>query len=148
MKQASERRSEQRLRYRWPVRFAGDAHQAPAPGQIIDISSGGMGLLCRADESCPQLGQPIRASFGVPHFDSEGSFDTVLFNRMGRVCRVADVDRSIRFIALQFGEPLFFKPGEQNISETEIRERLKAKAKSIVESRAKADAEAKARRYA
>lgn len=148
MEQAGERRAEQRLRYRWPVRFAGDAKEKPFPGQIVDVSSGGIALLCRGDESCPHLDQPIRASFGVPHFDSEESFDTVLFNRMGRVCRVEDVGRSVRRIAIQFGEPLFFRPGEQGISESDVRQRLKAKVKSIAETRAKVEAEAKARKEA
>ena len=147
MERSSERRAEQRLRYRWPVRFAKNIKEKPLPGQIVDVSSRGMALLCHANKSCPQPDQLVTANFGVPRFDSHDSFDTVLFNRIGRVCRVDDLSNRVRRVAIQFAEPLFFKPGEQNISESDAQQRLEARSQSIAKAKekAKAYAEAKAR---
>ncbi len=49
------------------------------------------------------------------------------FTRIGRVCRVEEVDRFVRRVAIQFAEPLPFKPGEQAgvKSESELEEKLK-----------------------
>ena len=137
MEKVEERRAEQRLRYRWPVRFTTDVKGKPFQGRIVDVSSGGMALLCRADENCPHPDQPVRTNFGVPHFGLEESFDTVFFKRIGRVCRVDNLSSSVRRVAIRFAEPLFFKPGEQNISESDAQQRLEAKSKSIVEVEAR-----------
>lgn len=98
---------------------------------MVDISSKGMALLYHADDNCPQPDQFITTNFGVPFFDSEDSFDTVFFNRIGRVCRVDKLTSKVNRIAVQFAEPLFFKPGEQNITDSDIKKRLEAKAMSI-----------------
>jgi hypothetical protein len=131
----NEKRAEQRLRYRWPVRFAVRAGQKPLSGQAVDITSRGMAFLYHPGENCPRPDQLITANFSVPHFNAHGSFDTVFFNRVGRVCRVD------------------FKPGEQNRSYPDAQQRLEAKARSVIEGRQKtgtrdealAEAEHKAR---
>ena len=99
---------------------------------MVDVSSKGMALLYHADENCPKQDQFITTNFGVPYFDSEDSFDTVFFNRTGRVCRVDNLTSKVNRIAIQFAEPLFFKPGEQNISDSDVKLRLEAKTRSIV----------------
>jgi hypothetical protein len=129
----SSRRAEQRLRYRWPVRFTTNLKQKqPFSGQLVDVCSQGMALLFHADKNCPRPEQLVTAGFGVPYFDSHGSFDTVFFNRVGRVCRVDNLNRRVNRVAVQFAEPLFFRPGEQNINEADAQQRLKAKARSVV----------------
>lgn len=129
----SSRRAEQRLRYRWPVRFTTNAEQKqPFSGQLVDVSSRGMALLFHADKSCPRPDQLVTADFGVPYFDSHGSFDTVFFSRVGRVCRVDNLSSRVNRVAVQFAEPLFFKPGEQKISEADAQQRLEAKARSVI----------------
>ncbi len=135
MEKADERRAEQRLRYRWPVRFAGKTGEKPLSGQMFDLSSQGMALLFHANESCPRPDDSITTNFGVPHFDSQGSFDTAFFNRVGRVCRVDNLNSRVNRIAVQFAEPLFFKPGEQDISESDAQQRLEAAAQSVVNAR-------------
>jgi hypothetical protein len=131
----SLRRAEPRLRYRWPVRFTtGPKQKQPFSGQLVDVSSRGMALLFHADETCPHLDQLVTADFGVPYFDSHGSFDTVFFNRVGRVCRVDKLSSRVNRVAVQFAEPLFFKPGEQNISEADAQQRLEAKARSVIQA--------------
>ena len=138
MEKADERRAEQRLSYRWPVRFAGDPRQKPLSGQMFDLSSKGMAMLFHASEDCPRPDQSITANFGVPHFDAHGSFDTAFFNRVGRVCRIDKLTSRVNRIAVQFAEPLFFKPGEQDITESDAQLRLRAKARSIVNAKGKA----------
>lgn len=130
--QNSSRRAEQRLHYRWPVRFTiNPEQQQPFSGQLVDVSSRGMAMLFHADKSCPRLGQSVTADFGVPYFDSHDSFDTVLFRRAGLVCRVDNLNSRVNRVALQFADPLFFKPGEQNISDTDAQQRLEAKFRSV-----------------
>jgi len=126
------------LTYRWPVRFAGDPGQKSLSGQMFDLSSKGMAMLFHANEDCPRPDQSITANFGVPHFDAHGSFDTAFFNRVGRVCRVDKLTSRVNRVAVQFAEPLFFKPGEQDITESDAQQRLRAKAKSIVGAKGKA----------
>jgi len=132
MGKTAEKRQEKRLRYRWHARFSSNPKQKPLSGQMVDISSKGMALLYHADKNCPKPDQIITTNFGVPHFDSNDSFDTVFFNRIGRVCRVDNLTSKVNRIAVQFTEPLFFKPGEQNISDSDVQKRLEAKARSIV----------------
>ncbi len=159
MEKPGEQRAEQRLRYRWPVHFARDVKEKPSPGQIVDVSSRGLAILCHADKNCPHPDQLVTVDFGVPHFDLADSFDAVFFNRIGRVCRVDNLSNLVNRVAVQFAEPLFFKPGEQNISESDAQQRLEAKAHSIskaeeiakaqtqarAEAQAKAESQAKAR---
>jgi colicin import membrane protein len=49
---------------------------------------------------------------------------------------------------VQFAEPLFFKPGEQNISESDALQRLQAKAQAVVGAKDKVSAKAKRGRKA
>ena len=104
---------------------------------MVDVSSKGMALLYHADKNCPQPDQFITTNFGIPYFDSEDSFDTVFFNRIGRVCRVDNLSSKVNRIAIQFAEPLFFKPGEQDISDSDAKQRLEAKAQLIVSAKEK-----------
>jgi len=139
MGKVRENRTEKRLRYRWHARFASNPKQKPLSGQMVDVSSKGMALLYHADENCPQPDQFITTNFGVPYFDSDDSFDTVFFNRIGRVCRVDNLSSKVNRIAVKFAEPLFFKPGEQNISDSDAKQRLEAKAQLIVSAKEKTD---------
>ena len=133
-----EQRAEKRLRYRWHARFALNPKQKPLSGQMVDVSSKGMALLYHADKNCPKPDQFITTNFGVPYFDSEDSFDTVFFNRIGRVCRIDNLTSKVNRIAIQFAEPLFFKPGEQKISDSDAKQRLQAKAQLIFSAKEKA----------
>jgi len=84
--------------------------------------------------------QSLTTHFGVPHFDMTDSFDSVFFDRSGNVCRVDELSDHIHRVAVQFSQPLFFKPGEQNISASEAQQRLEAKTLSIIKSEEKAKA--------
>jgi len=137
MGKTREQRAEKRLRYRWHARFALNPKQKPLSGQMVDVSSKGMAILYHADENCPCPNQSITTNFGVPHFDSGDSFDTVFFNRIGRVCRIDNLTSKVNRIAIQFAEPLFFKPGEQDINDSDVKQRLQAKAQLIVNAKEK-----------
>ena len=112
-----DRRSEQRLRYYWPIWFSENSCVGLTQGQMIDVSSRGASFTCRADDTCPYNGQHITANFSVPRFGQEKSFDMTNFTRSAHVCRVDEVNGFLRRVALQFAEPLPFRPGEQD-SET------------------------------
>lgn len=122
----NERRREQRLRYHWPVWFAEDFNESLSQGQMVDVSSAGAAFTCQADEHCPYVGQHLTARFSVPRFWPEEAFDMANFTRSGRICRVDDVNQLSRRVAMQFAEPLPFKPGEQADSESDAQLRLKA----------------------
>lgn len=115
----AERRREKRLRYNWPIWFAEDYNDVLAQGQMVDISSGGAAFTCYADK-CPYQGENITARFSVPRYGEYESFDLENYIRNGRVCRIDEVSPFIRRIAVQFAEPLPFKPGE--ITDTEALE--------------------------
>lgn len=121
-----ERRREQRLRYHWPIWFAEDFDGTLSQGQLVDISSVGASFTCCVGVDCPSLGQRVTSRFSVPRFCSDESFDLASFTRMGSVCRIDEVSEFLRRIAVQFAEPLPFKPGEQAASESDMQQRLKA----------------------
>ena len=145
MGKTREQRTEKRLRYRWHARFASNPKQKPLLGQMVDVSSKGMALLYHNDANCPGPNQLITTNFGVPHFDSGDSFDTVFFNRIGRVCRIENLTSKVNRIAIQFAEPLFFRPGEQDIDDLDARQRLQAKAQLIVNAKEKTVAKTQAK---
>jgi len=121
----SERRRERRLHYQWPVWFAEDFDGVLSQGQMVDISSRAAAFTCYADESCPYLGQDITARFSIPRLGPDDCFDMANFTRSGRICRIDEVSRFLRRVAVQFAEPLPFKPGEQAGDEADVQERLK-----------------------
>jgi hypothetical protein len=134
MEKADERRTEHRLKYRWPVRFFTDSQNYSFNGQIVDISSRGMAFLSHADQSNFDSGQELKASFGVPHFGINDSFDTILFERVGHICRIDKPSSQVYRIAIQFASPLFFKPGEQGIDEVDIEQRLDTRNFSVIKA--------------
>jgi len=121
-----ERRIERRLRYHWPIWFAEDFDETLSRGQMVDISSVGASFTCRADVNCPYPGQRVTSRFSVPRFGSDESFEMASFTRTGSVCRVDEVSEFLRRVAVQFAEPLPFKPGEQVAGESDAQQRLKA----------------------
>jgi len=113
-----EKRRENRLNYNWPVWFAEDYNNILSQGQMIDISSEGAAFTCYADK-CPHTGEEITARFSVPSHHHENDFDLENFIRKGHVCRIEEIGGYIRKVAIQFAEPLPFKPGEVEKIETQ-----------------------------
>jgi hypothetical protein len=108
-----ERRTEQRLRYQWPIWFAEDFRDQLTQGQMSDISSKAAAFTCYNDGTCPYPGQQITARFSVPRYGPDDSFDMADFTRSGHVFRVDHVNNFVCRVALQFADPLPFKPGER-----------------------------------
>ena len=117
MSETTERRREKRLRYNWPVWFAEDYNDILSQGQMVDISSSGAAFTCYADK-CPTTGGQITARFSVARYGEQDSFDLENFIRNGYICRIDDISPFVRRVAVQFGEPLPFRPGETADSET------------------------------
>lgn len=111
MNSLMERRRERRLRYSWPIWFAEDFDDILTQGQMVDVSSGGAAFTCYADR-CPANGDQITARFSVPKYANTESFDLSNFIREGRICRIDELGPYVRRVAVQFAEPLPFKPGE------------------------------------
>ena len=120
MEREHERRTEHRLRYYWPIWFAENFDHALSQGQMVDVCSKGAAFTCYAHDGCPYPGQHIAARFSVPRYGSDDSFDMANFTRWGYVCRVENVNSFIRRVAIQFSEPLPFKPGEQADNESKV----------------------------
>jgi hypothetical protein len=113
MDTTSERRTEQRLSYQWPIWFAPDINGDLSQGQMVDLSSRGAAFTCYADDRCPHPGQHLTARFSIPRYGRDDSFDMIDFIRSGHVCRVDGVNKALRRVAIQFFEPLPLHPGEQ-----------------------------------
>ncbi len=126
MKSTSERRRERRLRYHWPVWFAEDFAGMLSQGQMVDVCSGGAAFTCYSDMGCPYPGQHITTRFGVPCYGPDDNFDMADFIRAGHVCRIDHLSSGLARIAIQFFEPLPFKPGEQPDSESQSEPAFKA----------------------
>ncbi len=124
MERENERRTEKRLRYYWPIWFAENVDRELAQGQMVDVSSRGAAFTYHAEHDCPYPGQYLTARFSVPRYGVDDAFDMENFTRSGHVCRVENVNGFLRRVAVQFAEPLPFKPGEQNDNKTDAGETL------------------------
>ncbi len=124
MEENNDRRTEQRLRYYWPIWFAEDVNSNLAQGQMVDISSRAAAFTCYTNEGCPYYGQQITARFSVPCYGRDDSFDMRNFTRSGYVYRVDNVNGFSHRIVLQFAEPLPFRPGEQEADESGVEQPL------------------------
>ncbi len=124
MNTKNERRTEQRLRYHWPIWFAENFNGELTQGQMVDISSTGAAFTCYVDGRCPYPGQQVTARFSVPRYGPEGSFNMEDFIRSGQICRIDDLNRFSHRVAIRFVNPLPFRPGEQTDSKSDIRKTL------------------------
>jgi len=114
-KQTIERRREKRLSYHWPIWFAEDFNDVLSQGQIVDLSSSGAAFTCYSN-TCPHEGQYITTRFSVPRYGQDNSFNMENYIRSGFIRRIEHCNSFMKKIAIQFAQPLPFKPGEQNQS--------------------------------
>ncbi len=110
----SDRRREQRLSLRRSIWFGLDKKQRLSQGQMLDIASGGIAFTCYAEDTSSWQGQEITTRFSAPYFGPDDSVQMHKFTRSGHICRVIDVNDCLKRIAVQFAEPLPFKPAEQS----------------------------------
>ena len=121
-----ERRGEKRLRYHWPIWFAEDFNGLLSQGQMVDVSSNGASFTCSANNSCPYPGQTVTTRFSVPRFDGDNSFNIASFTRHCHICRIDDINSFTKRVAIQFAEPLPFKPAQQTQGKAQCNEMLRA----------------------
>jgi hypothetical protein len=112
----SNRSTEKRLSYNWPVWFAEDFNGELSQGQMVDIASDGASFTCYADK-CPYVGQQVTARFSVPRYGADNSFDLENFVRSGKIFSITETAPFVRSVSLNFTEPLPFKPGEVDDTE-------------------------------
>lgn len=128
MENTPERRGEKRLRYYWPVWFAEDFDAELLQGQMIDVSSSGAAFTCRGECGWVHPGRQVTARFSVPRYGPDESFGVANFIRPGHICRVEHINSQLRRVAIQFFEPLPFRPGEQEENQFESQEDIDAMA--------------------
>ena len=110
MEKCDERRKEQRLEYQWPVWFSESLGHALYQGQMCDISSSGVAFTCpdKKDSLCSD--KELTVCFSVPRLHSDDNINTISFRRRGHICRIDRPGSDVRRIAVQFSEPLSFRP--------------------------------------
>lgn len=114
MEQGSERRTESRFRYHWPVWYSAEPHHGEvSQGQMVDITSNAAAFTCYADYQCPHPSQYLATRFSVPRYGDDGSFDMSDFVRTGHVYRVDSVSDHLRRVVVRFNEPLPFSPANE-----------------------------------
>ena len=128
---SAENRGESRLRYNWPIWFAENYEDILSQGQMVDISSGGAAFTCYADK-CPDVGQAVTTRFSVPSHGVEDPFAMENFVRDGSICRIDDISPYVRRVAVQFAEPLPFRPGEIS-EETTLNEAVEEAINEVVD---------------
>jgi hypothetical protein len=111
-----ERRKEERLKLGGSIWFSPEGEDKTLQGQMVDVSSRGMAFTCCDRKGCPAPGQQITARFSVPWFAPEGNIQNRKFARTAKVCRVGNTSSYLKRIAVQFIEPLPFKPAKQSQS--------------------------------
>jgi hypothetical protein len=109
-----ERRREERLKISGSIYFDTDKKGKTLQGQMIDVSSGGMSFMCLNKPDCTEPGRKITARFSVPFFTADGIFARRKFTRTAKICRSGAAGNNLRQVAVQFAEPLPFKPVEQS----------------------------------
>jgi len=94
-------------------------------GQMVDVSSCGMAFTrCATEENSFVTNQQITTRLDIPLFGTDSNYDMVRFDRVGRICRIEKLNSSTHRIALQFTQPLPFKPAEQGLSNSVMEQKL------------------------
>ena len=123
-KSNEDRRRELRLSHRSHISFAGSSEKELIEAKMRDVSSGGMSFACRTNSDYLQLGSEITTHFSVPRFNIDRSFDKIKFTRTGLIRRVDKIDPALYCIALQFANPLPFKPAENYYRQAKPKQKL------------------------
>ena len=106
----SERRSEERLRYFWPIWYSADGSLDIQQGRMVDLCSRGVSFLVPFGAE-PKAGDEIWLRSSYPLVEGE-SFGMASFTTSGRVLRSGVAEGMRRRLAVQFAEPLEHRPAE------------------------------------
>ena len=105
-----ERRSEQRLRYFWPVWYSSDGRVDVEQGRMVDLCKGGVSFLAPVG-TYPEPGDQIWLRSSYPLIE-DGAFGMASFTTIGRVLRNETVGPLQRRVAVKFDTPLEHSPTE------------------------------------
>ena len=117
MDAAHERRSEDRLVYLWPIWFSEDFSQHMSPGQMLDISRGGIAFTYNLREGGLCEGQSLCVAVSLPRLDDDDPGSTTTVKQTGRVCRVETLPDGRANAAVRFDQPLELSAAEQTALE-------------------------------
>ena len=112
MDEADNRRSEDRLVYLWPIWFSEDFSRHMSPGQMLDISQGGIAFTYSLSEGHLREGQSLCVALSIPRLD-EDSASTVTVKQTGQVCRIEILPDGRASVAVHFDRPLELDATEQ-----------------------------------
>ncbi len=110
---SQNRRSEDRLRYNWPVWINVDpSTDRVIQGQMVDLNSRAAAFTFHTHETQPWVHQHLTTRFGVPQGGPDAAFEVVDFIRDGHIHRVERPNPHLWRVVMQFREPLPFKPAQ------------------------------------
>ena len=99
-----ERRSEQRIRFNWPVWFGYEENGEFFQGQIVDLNRQGMSFVVDSNR-CPQIGSHIIARFSYP-LTQDGGFQMGRFFQWAKVIRSDTQAGQSPRVALRLNRPI------------------------------------------
>jgi hypothetical protein len=117
MDKESNRRTEPRLRYHWPVWFGDSCGHSVSQGQMVDVNSVAAAFTCDTHACCPHPNQKITTRFNIPKQGFDNEFELSSITRTGNVYRIDQLNDHKNRVVVQFMQPLDFKPGEKQVSE-------------------------------
>ena len=104
MKSKTERRSEQRIRFNWPVWFGHEENGEFLQGQVVDLNRQGMSFTVDSNH-CPQIGSHIIARFSYPLTQS-GGFQMGSYFQWAKVIRSDKQAGRHQRVALRLNSPI------------------------------------------
>ena len=116
MNSENERRSEQRIRFNWPVWFGHEENGEFSQGQIVDLNRQGMSFTVDSNH-CPQVGSHIIARFSYP-LTQDGGFQMGSYFQWAKVIRSDRQAYQSPRIALRLNRPIaeFVELGQNELS--------------------------------
>jgi hypothetical protein len=115
------RRIEDRLKLSGNIFFDFGDMPRTLQGQLVDLSSQGMAFNCYNRPNLPAPGSEITTKFTVPFLTEDGKAAGRKFTRTAKICRTVDTSSYLKKIAVQFVEPLPFKPAEYSqLADTDV----------------------------
>ncbi len=93
-----ERRRETRVRAEAPIQLVVDGDEGVSPGQLVDLSLGGAGLMT-TNGNAPGIGERVQIEFRYPHNNEDFSEKRI---EAGLVCSVRHPKRDIARVGIRF----------------------------------------------
>ena len=109
-----ERRKEKRHCCSWPIWFATGRNDTFLYGDVVDLSSDFLSLICTDNTKLIQAGSPVKIHFGYSYVNFTESGGVEMFSCPGNIYRIEKVSRKFlcraNRIAIKLSKPLPFAP--------------------------------------